>query len=122
MSKIDTSVTRLFNGKTHKEYFELLAQGLFGIIEIKKIEGNIGIDSEIEVYFNKKGHILPETTVEQLREFGELNDRLKEFLSIDDNWEDNSITIDAELVAQVLCLLPREELIKAISKLMQVVA
>ena len=109
----------LVNGKTDKEYLQLLNVCLCADFMNKsdKVLNN-RVNNCIKIYCNKSGDILRTEIVEQLKSFGKLSCKLKEELDIDDNWDSEYYILDLEPIMQLLFMCDREQLLSVVKDMM----
>lgn len=97
---------KLYDGKTQKEWIEQLSESLYNATFFLNDDRILNKTKNINIYFDNDGNILSDYAVKTLKEFkrkyGYISDVIKRLFNIDDNWEENYISIDSECVCQLL--------------------
>lgn len=116
---------KLYNGKTQKEWVEQLSESIYyatSFLNDGKIQNKT---KEINIYFDNDGNILSDYIVQILKDInrkGEVISKgVKGGLNIDDNWEENCISIDSECICQLLFFMDREDILSTIKDMMKCV-
>lgn len=114
---------KLYNGKTQKEWVEQLSESVCyatSFLNDGKIQDNT---KEINIYFDNDGNILSDSIIKMLKDFNRklLPKGVKKMLNINDNYEDNCISIDSECICQLLFFMDREDILSTIKDMMNCV-
>ena len=113
---------KLYNGKTQKEQIDQLLESVFYTTSFLR-DGKIQDRTrEINIYFDNDGNVLSNNTIKLLKEFNKtykfISPELKQKLNIDDNWEENCISINSECICQLLFFMDREDILSTIKNIM----
>ena len=114
---------KLYNSKTQKEWVEQLSESICyatSFLNDGKIQDQT---KEINIYFDNDGNILSDSIIKTLKDFNRklIPKGVKEMLNINDNWEDNCISIDSECICQLLFFMDREDILSTIKDMMNCV-
>lgn len=116
---------KLYNGKTQKEWIEQLSESVYyatSFLHDGKIQNQT---KEINIYFDNDGNILSDSIIKELKDFNRkyqpFPEGVKKMLNIDDNWEENCISIDSECICQLLFFMDREDILSTIKDMMNCV-
>lgn len=113
---------KLYNGKTQKEWIEQLSESLYNATFFLNDGKILNKTKNINIYFDKDGNILSDYAVKTLkeskREYGYISDVIKRLFNVDDDWEQNYISIDSECICQLLFFMNREDILSTIKDMM----
>lgn len=113
---------KLYNGKTQKEWIEQLSESLYNAMFFLN-DGKIQDKTKnINIYFDNDGNILSDYAVNTLkeskREYGYISNVIKRLFNVNDDWEENCISIDSEFICQLLFFMNREDILSTIKDMM----